>query len=99
MLIKTLLFDIHHVHLSTPKKFLLLDYSKFLIFHKLMSLRLHYFCVTSSYVGRQIWSVSLSHFLSREYLKNGMMDLIHNWHVHVTGPQGVPYFKVTLNSQ
>ena len=22
-----------------------------------------------------------------------------NLHVHVTGPQGVPYFKVTLNSQ
>ena len=34
---------------------------------------------------------------SGQYLKNGMMDQIR--HVDVTGPQGVPYFKVTLNSQ
>ena len=50
-----------------------------------MSLRLHYFCVTSSYIGGQIWSVFLSHFLSRQYLKNGMMDEIQIWHVVVTG--------------
>ena len=62
-----------------------------------MSLRLHYFCVTSSYVGGQVWSVS-SHFLSRQYLKNGMMDEIQIWHVDVTGTQCVPYFKATLNS-
>ena len=37
--------------------------------------------------------------LSREYLKNGMMDSIQIWYGHVTGPQGVPYFKVTLNSR
>ena len=98
MLIETLFFDIHHVHPSTPKKFLLEGYSKFLIFHKLMSLRLHYFSVTSSYVGGQVWSVSLSHFLPRQYLKNVMMDEIQSWHVDVTGTQGVPYFKVTLNS-
>ena len=64
-----------------------------------MSLRLHYFCVTSNYVGGQIWSVSLSHFLSKKYLKISMMGSIQIWHVHVIGPQGVPYFKVTLNSQ
>ena len=87
------LIQIWHVDVTGP------SYSKFLIFHKLMSLRLHYFCVTSSYVGGQIWSVSLAHFLSREYLKNGMKDLIQTWHVHVTGPQGVPYFKVTLISR
>ena len=85
------LIQIWHVDVTGP------GYSKFLIFHKLMSLRLHYFCVTSTYVGGQIWSVSLAHLLSREYLKNGMKDLIQTW--HVTGPQGVPYFKVTLNSQ
>ena len=64
-----------------------------------MSLRVYYFCVTSSYFGGQIWSVLLSHFLSREYLKNGVMDSIQIWHVPGTGPQGVPYFKVTLNLQ
>ena len=63
-----------------------------------MSLMLHYFCVTSSYVGGQVWSVSLSHFLPRQYLKNGMMDEIQIWHVVVTGDQGVSYSKVTLNS-
>ena len=57
-----------------------------------MSLRLHYFCVTSSYVGGQVWSVSLSHFLSRQYLKNGMMDEIQIWPVDVTGTHGVPCF-------
>ena len=34
-----------------------------------------------------------------QYLKNGMMDEIQIWHVDVTGTQGVPCFKVTLNSQ
>ena len=63
-----------------------------------MSLRLHYVCVTSSYVGGQVWSVSLSHFLSRQYLKNGMMDEIQIWYVDVTSTQGLPCFKVTLNS-
>ena len=29
---------------------------------------------------------------------NGLMDLIQIWHVVVTSFQGVPYFKVTLNS-
>ena len=62
-----------------------------------MSLRLHYLCVTSSNVGGRVWSVS-SHFLPRQYLKNGMMDEIQIWHVDVTGTQGVPGFKVTLNS-
>ena len=62
-----------------------------------MSLRLHYFCVTSSYVGGQVWSVTLSHFLPRQYLKNSMMDEIQIWHVDVTGTPCVPYFKVTLN--
>ena len=31
--------------------------------------------------------------------QNTMMDYIQIWHVHLIGPQGVPYFKVTLNSQ
>ena len=61
-----------------------------------MSLRLHCFYVNSSYVGGQVWSVSLSHFLPRQYFKNGMMDEIHIWHVDVTRTQGVPCFKVTL---
>ena len=43
-------------------------------------------------------SVSLSHFLSRQYLKYGIMDEIQIWHVDVTRTQGVPCFKVTLNS-
>ena len=63
-----------------------------------MSLRLHYFYVTNSYVGGQVWSVSSSHFLSTQYLKNAMMDKIHICYVDVTGTQGVPCFKVTLNS-
>ena len=62
-----------------------------------MSLKLHYFCVTSSYVEGQVWSL-LSHLLPRVYLKNGMMDEIQIWYVDVTGTQGVPCFKVTLNS-
>ena len=36
--------------------------------------------------------------LPRQYLKNGMMDEIQIWHVDVTGTQGVPCFKVILNS-
>ena len=31
--------------------------------------------------------------------KNDIMDYIQIWHLGVTGPQGVPYLKVTLNSQ
>ena len=64
-----------------------------------MSLRLQYLGVTSSYVGGQIWSASLPHFIFRVYLKNGMMDKLQIWHVHVIGPQDVPYCKVILNSQ
>ena len=37
-------------------------------------------------------------FVSRQYLKNGLMVSIQVCHVAVTGFQGVPYFKVTLNS-
>ena len=55
-----------------------------------MSLRLHYLGVTSSYVGGPIWSALLPHFIFRVYLKNGMMDEIQIWHVHVIGPQDVP---------
>ena len=40
-----------------------------------------------------------SHFLSGQYLKNGLTDQIHTWHVDVTGPEGVPNCKVTLNTQ
>ena len=36
--------------------------------------------------------------MSGQYLKNGLTDSIQIWHVVVTGFQGVPYFKVTLNS-
>ena len=43
--------------------------------------------------------VSSSHFLSRQYLKTGIMDEIPIWHVDVTGTQGVSCFMVTLNSQ
>ena len=32
-------------------------------------------------------------------LKNGMLDEIQIWNVDVTDPQGVPFFKVTLNFQ
>ena len=35
---------------------------------------------------------------SGQYLKNGLSDLIQIWHVEVTGPEGVLYSFVTLNS-
>ena len=35
---------------------------------------------------------------SGQYLKSGLSDLIQIWHVDVTGPQGVLYSFVTLNS-
>ena len=35
---------------------------------------------------------------SRQYLKNGLSDLIQIWHMDVTGPGGVLYSFVTLNS-
>ena len=35
---------------------------------------------------------------SGQYLKNGLSDLIQIWHVDVTGPGGVLYSFVTLNS-
>ena len=35
---------------------------------------------------------------SGQYLKNGLSDLIQIWHVEVTGPGGVLYSFVTLNS-
>ena len=35
---------------------------------------------------------------SGQYLKNGLSDLIQIWHVDVTGPEGVLYSFVTLNS-
>ena len=37
-------------------------------------------------------------FVSGQYLENGLTDSIQIWHLVVTGFQGVPYFKVTLNS-
>ena len=37
-------------------------------------------------------------FVSGQYLKNGFTDSIQIWHVVVIGFQGLPYFKVTLNS-
>ena len=36
--------------------------------------------------------------VSRQYLKNGLMDSIQIWHVVVTSFEGVTYLKVTLNS-
>ena len=35
---------------------------------------------------------------SGQYLKNGLSDLIQIWYVDVTGPGGVLYSFVTLNS-
>ena len=35
---------------------------------------------------------------SGQYLKNGLSDLIQIWHMDVTGPGGVLYSFVTLNS-
>ena len=37
-------------------------------------------------------------FYSGQYLKNGLSDLIQIWHVDVTGPEGVLYGLVILNS-
>ena len=48
---------------------------------------------------RNFITLSLSFFVSREYLKNGLMDSIQIWLVVLTGFQGVPYSKVTLNFQ
>ena len=42
--------------------------------------------------------LSLSFFFSSPYLKNGLTDSIQIWHMVVTSFEGVPYFKVTLNS-
>ena len=36
---------------------------------------------------------------SGQYLKNGLSDLIQIWHMDVTGPGGVLYSFVTLNSR
>ena len=44
------------------------------------------------------WSLWSLHLLSREYLKNGLMNSIQIWHVVITCFEGVPYFKVTLTS-
>ena len=46
-----------------------------------------------------IFILRLRFFVSRQYLKNGLMDSIQICHVVVTSFQGVPYFKVTLNSR
>ena len=35
---------------------------------------------------------------SGQYLKNGLSDFIQMWHVDVTGPGGVLYSFVALNS-
>ena len=56
-------------------------------------------CHLSSYDGVHTWSVSSLHFVSRQYLKNGMMDFASIWHVDVTAPQMYALFKVTLNYQ
>ena len=40
----------------------------------------------------------LSFSVSRQFLENGLTDSIQIWHVVVTGIQGVPCFKMTLNS-
>ena len=50
-------------------------------------------------LGSNIFILRLRFFISRKYLKNGLMDSIQICHVVVTGFQGVHYFKVTLNSQ
>ena len=51
------------------------------------------------YLFTIFYTLSLSsHFLSRQYLKNGMIVEIQIWHVDVTDPRDMPYFKVTLNS-
>ena len=75
-------------------------------------MRPRWFCVTSFYAAWHIGIVSSSNFVassvrgicrrhtlySRQYLKNGISDLIQIWHVDVTSPEGVLYSFVTLNS-
>ena len=72
------------------------------------------FCVTSSYAEWHIGIALSSNFVassvggdsvcrrhtlySGQYLKNGLSDLIQIWYVGVTGPGGVLYSFVTLNS-
>ena len=72
-----------------------------------------YFCVTSIYAEWHIEIALSSNFVasaassvvyrrhtlySEQYLKNGLSDLIQIWYVDVTGPGGVLYSFVTLNS-
>ena len=40
-----------------------------------------------------------SHFVFQTVSQKQHDGLMQIWHVDVTDPQGVPYFKVTLNSQ
>ena len=63
-----------------------------------MSLRLHYFVSLAAMLEDKYGQCHCYTFLPRHYLKNGMMDAIQIWHVDVAGTQGVPCFKVTLNS-
>ena len=42
--------------------------------------------------------LSLIFFVIGRYLKNGLMESVQILHVIVTSFEGVPYFKVTLNS-
>ena len=72
------------------------------------------YCVTSIYAAWHIGIASSSKFVasassvvvvcrlhtlySGQYLKNGLSDLIQIWHMDVTGPGGVLYSFVTLNS-
>ena len=73
----------------------------------------HTFCVASIYAAWHIRIASSSNFgassgsggvcrrqtlYSGQYLKNALSDLIQIWHVDVTGPEGVLYRFVTLNS-
>ena len=72
------------------------------------------FCVASIYAAWHIGIASSSNFVassvgggvichrhtlySGRYLKNGLSDLIQIWHVDVSGPEGVLFSFVTLNS-
>ena len=64
------------------------------------------FCVTSIYAAWHIgiasssnFVVSLSsHFVFRTISQKWLVRLIQIWHVDVTGPEGVLYSFVTLNS-
>ena len=42
--------------------------------------------------------MNLIFLISGEYIQNCMTDLILIWFVGVSSPEGVPYYKVTLNS-